>query len=166
MCYMQRGYDLTEHLASTLCGSTMNGTLVSIANSQEHDFVSRTLNPSGQYWIGLQTNRERGKFEWVDGSAVTFSQWDSYEPRLNETSDGRVCVSMKNKSGQFVWQAVNCNVFAKPICKGQYSMSLYLIVISNITVPPAIPLVAPSKAPLPTLSPGVSKLLAFHVGCQ
>ena len=118
MCYyVEPIFTLAKPSSPALC-SSIGGRLVSITSSREQDFISSLLNSSKEYWIGLEkSDKEDGKFQWSDESEFTFSQWDSYEPKLNKTSDDHDCVWMKNVSGEFVWQTVKCDKLRNMICK-------------------------------------------------
>ena len=58
--------------------------LVVIDDTEENKFLREKIETlkNGQYWIGLKANNRNDWFVWVDGSALTFEDWDksSKEP--------------------------------------------------------------------------------------
>lgn len=71
--------------ARDLCGA-VGGTLVSIANNTEANLVtSIAANPG---WIGLSHPAPTIPLRWEDGSALTFTNWNTNEP----TGGNQLCV--------------------------------------------------------------------------
>jgi len=63
------------------------GDLAVIESLEENQFITALLIPDGDYWIGLTQNLESpqysepgGGWEWIDGTALVYENWDSDEP--------------------------------------------------------------------------------------
>ncbi|PAV78432.1 hypothetical protein WR25_15186 isoform D [Diploscapter pachys] len=67
-----------------------------------------------EIYIGLTSlNETSGKYHWVDGSPLKYTNWKKGEP---DHPDKNKCVLMEIKSGE--WAAVNCVSRRLPmICK-------------------------------------------------
>jgi hypothetical protein len=130
--YIENEYAAVEFLVPGLCKQKYKeGQMISITSSQEQDFISRLLQPNKTYWIGLNNSDKTGMFKWSDKSAVMFSQWDVYEPKLDKASAHHVCVQIKSVSGKFVWQTVKCDIRLNFICKYKASTD----VVSSTSTP-------------------------------
>ena len=69
----------------------MGGNLVSINSEEEQEFIYETFienDTSGDIakWIGLTDSSIEGKWEWVDGSPFSYSNWNSNEPNDDKDS--------------------------------------------------------------------------------
>ena len=63
------------------------GDLAVIESLEENQFITALLIPDGDYWIGLTQNLKSpqysepdGGWEWIDGTALVYENWDSDEP--------------------------------------------------------------------------------------
>ncbi|KAI8493852.1 hypothetical protein Bbelb_281990 [Branchiostoma belcheri] len=85
-----------------------NAFLVSLYNSVHSDRA---------FWIGLHDQREEGRFEWVDGSALgPYNSWGMGEP--NDSGDGEDCVSYSEvESTENMWNDFDCNGLINFICQ-------------------------------------------------
>ncbi|XP_075131890.1 C-type lectin domain family 17, member A-like [Leptodactylus fuscus] len=54
-------------------------TLVSLTNKEQMDALKSTL-AKGHYWIGLRRAKEPEKWIWLDGSPLSYSNWNKGEP--------------------------------------------------------------------------------------
>ncbi|XP_057177781.1 CD209 antigen-like protein B isoform X1 [Triplophysa rosa] len=83
--------------------------LIIINNKEEQEFV---LNVTGgeEAWIGLSDSDEEGRWEWVDGSTLTYSFWGLREPNGGTREN---CVE-SYRSG---WNDNSCNKIKKWICE-------------------------------------------------
>lgn len=65
---------------------SLGGDLATVNSSEENAWiVSNCFGPAGaanvtRLWIGLTDTAQEGSFQWADGSAFTYSRWDSNEP--------------------------------------------------------------------------------------
>jgi len=55
------------------------GHLVTIRNQAEQDWLWKTFGPNA-YWIGFTDQRQEGKWEWISGEKVTYTNWAPGEP--------------------------------------------------------------------------------------
>ncbi|KAI8499349.1 hypothetical protein Bbelb_231130 [Branchiostoma belcheri] len=80
--------------------------------------ISKTPGKIYIYWIGLHDQREEGKFEWVDGSALgEYSPWSPGRPVVNHQ---RNCVSSYYyiRTHRAMWSDILCG-FKRPFfCQG------------------------------------------------
>jgi len=77
--YIKMDDKLTWHDAKSRC-EDMGGHLVAISSKEENTFV-KALTSGGKdmLWIGL-TSEKGGRFQWIDGKAISFSDWDKGQP--------------------------------------------------------------------------------------
>ncbi|XP_078697755.1 alpha-N-acetylgalactosamine-specific lectin-like [Branchiostoma floridae x Branchiostoma belcheri] len=79
-----------------------NAFLVPLYESVRHGWL---------FWIGLHDQREEGRFEWVDGSALgPYNSWGTGQPDGNWS--GEDCVYLKDK-----WNDYDCNRIINFICQ-------------------------------------------------
>ncbi|WP_036477316.1 LamG-like jellyroll fold domain-containing protein [Myxosarcina sp. GI1] len=60
--------------------AALGGNLVSINDESEQDWIESTFSHSEEFWIGYHDRNQEGVFEWIDGSAVGYTNWDENEP--------------------------------------------------------------------------------------
>ncbi|CAN9507209.1 unnamed protein product [Ophioblennius macclurei] len=99
---------------------------ITIRNRFEQAFINRLLmehvsDEKRFFWIGLQDANNTAEYRWVskDGSpsAVTYTNWDAYEP----ARDGS-CVIMSTVKPVGAWSTRNCTFFtAGTICRTDLS---------------------------------------------
>lgn len=69
------------------------------------------------FWIGLWNLNGSGSdlkmYEWMDGSAVTFSNWNQNEP--NGSYGEETCVSFAVGTGK-KWETTNCSDTKSLMC--------------------------------------------------
>ncbi|XP_078697455.1 uncharacterized protein LOC144925352 [Branchiostoma floridae x Branchiostoma belcheri] len=82
-CYKVFGKEETFDNAAAACRAD-GGTLAMPRDAGTNAFLSQLSDSVCRlclFWIGLHYQREEGKFEWVDGSALgPYSSWGSGEP--------------------------------------------------------------------------------------
>ncbi|XP_066554682.1 C-type mannose receptor 2 [Amia ocellicauda] len=93
-------------------------SLASIHTSEELDFLSQALgkmskNEGQQWWIGLYTNENDGRFRWSDKSVVDYVAWAPGKPR--PVSRDRKCVYMTAGRGE--WSDQKCSTDLPYVCK-------------------------------------------------
>jgi len=62
---------------------TQGGHLAAVGDAAENDFV-RSFGPG---WIGFHDKNVRQQFEWANGEAVTYQNWNSGEPNGGDTEN-------------------------------------------------------------------------------
>jgi len=89
--------------------------LVTIPDRATNDQVQALASDlrRGAAWIGLTDQRVEGSFEWVDGSALEWSNWAPFEP--NNLGRGEDCVQLYPWNGQ--WNDADCALQAPFICE-------------------------------------------------
>ncbi|XP_022108306.1 macrophage mannose receptor 1-like [Acanthaster planci] len=94
--------------------STIKALPVSIHSWDENNFIRmNALNElTGRFvWLGLVL--EQGRYSWMDGSLVDFTNWeDGEDPTLN---DGKKCVVMVPESNGR-WRRQDCSELAEVVC--------------------------------------------------
>ena len=59
-------------------------------------------------WIGANDQETEDSFEWVDGTAITYSNWQTDEPDNDGTAQH--CVIMVKEDGETkTWADVSCS---------------------------------------------------------
>jgi len=66
-------------LARTYCQSNSFGDLLVLNDSDEDNFIQSKTGGLA-HWIGFDDNATEGSFIWVDGSPVTYTNWNWGEP--------------------------------------------------------------------------------------
>ncbi|XP_071838886.1 uncharacterized protein [Apostichopus japonicus] len=78
------------------------------------ELVDRLRESNGIFWIGLNDIERAGFYQWVDGSTVTFTNWDLGQP---DNHDGR-CVGMAVGPNDFgEWDDQTCDSRYQAICQ-------------------------------------------------
>jgi hypothetical protein len=76
----------------------MGGHLVTINNQSEQDWLFSTfgswLGAPRALWTGFNDRPVEGRFEWISGDPVTFTNWAPGEPNNNATGEGEDCVAL------------------------------------------------------------------------
>ncbi|KAL9952320.1 hypothetical protein ACROYT_G039556 [Oculina patagonica] len=81
--------------AQKTCRS-LNSNLTSIHSAEENDFVRDKVTPlSEPVWIGLNNLKNNAVFEWDDGSDVSFTNWNPYEP--NNLGGSENCTELRSR---------------------------------------------------------------------
>ena len=93
------------HAARTWCEQIgQNSHLVKIESKAESDYLIGKFGDAYS-WIGATDGDEEGTFQWVDGSSVALSNWNTGEP--NNSKGKEDCVHIlgdhRNK-----WNDKNC----------------------------------------------------------
>ena len=58
----------------------LGGNLVTINNAAEEQWLKQTFGEGESFWLGLNDRAQEGRFEWVSGEAVSYTNWDPNEP--------------------------------------------------------------------------------------
>jgi len=71
----------------------LGGSLVIITNQAENDFLTRllrTTNAKRWVYIGASDRRKEGKWQWVNGQKVIYSNWDLQNAQPNNRTWNRL----------------------------------------------------------------------------
>ncbi|XP_073445050.1 C-type lectin domain family 4 member G-like [Dendrobates tinctorius] len=110
-CYYVSGQEISWDLAREECYK-MSSILVMIKDKTESESLKKLFSPGKKYWIGLRRDaKEVHVWKWLDGTQVTFTNWDVNEPNYHSSREH----CGETKSGP--WNDRNCidNLFY--ICK-------------------------------------------------
>jgi len=78
-CYLYENETKTWEAARRHC-IDLKADLVNIQSGEENDFISNFYS-GAVYWIGLRRNETNSdSFVWTDGTAMTYSNWQSGQP--------------------------------------------------------------------------------------
>ncbi len=59
---------------------SLGGNLVTINNAAEENWIRQTFGRNEGFWIGLSDKDQEGTFKWVNGEALTYTNWAPNEP--------------------------------------------------------------------------------------
>jgi len=59
---------------------SLGGNLVTVNDAAENQFLVNTFGGTEQLWIGLTDEVNEGQFKWVNGEAVTYTNWIGGQP--------------------------------------------------------------------------------------
>ena len=85
---------------------------MSIHSAQENEFV-RSLLGNKDVFVGFSDSDVEATFVWVDGSTVTYTNWDTGEP--NDDNGMGDCVIVLRTSGK--WNDTPCIMWYEFMCK-------------------------------------------------
>ena len=97
--------------AELACTSAGYDGLASLTSAAEETHVVNLLIATGgannqQPWLGLTDQSSPGTFAWTDGSAVSYSNWDTGQP--DSGGSGGDCAILDYSSGASAWDDVSC----------------------------------------------------------
>ena len=117
-------HDLTWNEANACCLSVFNGYLATITSlSQNTEILTAIGQSSGSSkWIGwydpFETN-DPNQWQWFDGTAVTYTKWNSGQPNGNEFC-GRLSLNTN-------WFDAPCSSPSDFVCNVNQGMYLCII---------------------------------------
>ena len=85
--------------------TALGGHLVVISSAAENSFVATAAG--GRAWIGLDDVDSEGKFNWVTGEAVSYSNWANNEPNNDLGIEDYVEI---NRFGPGLWNDLPVNI--------------------------------------------------------
>ncbi|CAH1775812.1 unnamed protein product [Owenia fusiformis] len=97
--------------------SRSGGDLLSITSDEENQFVYNHLTHSAtsqSVWTGLFKSID-GNFQWPNGEAVSYTNWNDGEPSGTDGTAEENCVEIYAGSGK--WNDVSCDVRRGFVCK-------------------------------------------------
>ncbi|NXS55163.1 MRC1 protein, partial [Brachypteracias leptosomus] len=134
-CYLVGHTSVTFSEAKKTCERS-SGYLTSIGDRYEQAYLTSLVGLSSEkyFWIGLSDTEEQGKFKWVTGEGVLYTNWNSAMPGREAS-----CVALRTGNAAGLWDVQNCEVKAKFLCKK---------VAEKITLPLAPETTSDFKCPL------------------
>uniref|UniRef100_A0A8C7HF52 Mannose receptor C-type 2 n=1 Tax=Oncorhynchus kisutch TaxID=8019 RepID=A0A8C7HF52_ONCKI len=121
-CYWVGEEQVTFEEGRKACAGS-GATLITIANRFEQAFVnSLVFGRSGDsFWIALLDQNSPGKFHWLSGDEVTYTNWNRDQP--GNIKGG--CVTMETGYATGLWEVKDCaSARAKFICRLNQDTSL------------------------------------------
>ncbi|XP_056605468.1 FRAS1-related extracellular matrix protein 1a [Triplophysa dalaica] len=88
--------------AARACRESFNGNLVSILSKADMDWLW-DFGVRKPFWIGLNDRESKGRWEWVGGEPVTYTNWRRNPPKKMKGTRKCVLVWRKTK-----WQMRDC----------------------------------------------------------
>ncbi|XP_062272741.1 asialoglycoprotein receptor-like 1 [Scomber scombrus] len=120
-CYLLSRAAATWRKAEEQCRRD-GAHLVVLNNVEEVDYISKIVDISVNYWIGLVERDHEDHWSWVDGTDFTSTQafWDDGQPdnwdyRENGEDCGQLHASEKRK--RKLWNDADCNLPYRFICE-------------------------------------------------
>uniref|UniRef100_A0A7N6AQA1 Mannose receptor, C type 2 n=1 Tax=Anabas testudineus TaxID=64144 RepID=A0A7N6AQA1_ANATE len=98
--------------AQRIC-SWFDSSLASVHSSDEEAFLASTLRKSDNWWLGLYTYENDGRFHWSDHSVLNYVSWALGKP--HPLSRDRRCVYIAASKGD--WADQKCHSDLPYICK-------------------------------------------------
>ncbi|XP_054750997.2 macrophage mannose receptor 1-like [Lytechinus pictus] len=97
----------------------MGGDMASFQTSAEEQYIVSGFTPQDAdnffgFWIGLNDINQEGAWQWSDGSAVIYVNWETGEP--NDHSGSEECTEMFLNPGRR-WNDIPCYALRSWICK-------------------------------------------------
>ncbi|GFS11092.1 mannose-binding protein C [Elysia marginata] len=112
-CYKLYEVRRNYSAAAADCAS-MSGTLTTVKDKEEQEFVNSLKGSVDTIWVGLTDSITEGTFRWTDGTRASYTNWAAGEPN-DLTSAGEHCVQML-ENGK--WADKNCvSDISKYMCK-------------------------------------------------
>ena len=104
-CY--RAFEVSDGInwldAQSSC-AVWGGDLTSITTERENNLLYTAISDTvSNCWIGLYERDGDGVYQWVDGTALSYTNWAANEPNAPTTDD---CVEM-NSNGN--WTNLDCD---------------------------------------------------------
>ncbi|XDV17566.1 hypothetical protein PO909_023405 [Leuciscus waleckii] len=93
----------TWSAAVRACRESFNGNLVSVLSKGDMDWLW-DFSERKPFWIGLNDRESKGRWEWVGGEPVTYTNWRRSPPK-NRKKGTRKCVLVWRKTK---WQMRDC----------------------------------------------------------
>uniref|UniRef100_A0A3P8YM94 Mannose receptor, C type 2 n=1 Tax=Esox lucius TaxID=8010 RepID=A0A3P8YM94_ESOLU len=121
-CYWVGEEQVTFEEGRKACAGS-GATLVTITNRFEQAFVNSLLfGRSGEsFWIALLDQNSPGKFHWISGDEVAYTNWNRDQPGTIKGG----CVTMATGSALGLWEVKDCVTSrAKFICRLNQDTSL------------------------------------------
>ena len=98
-------YGIAWHAASD-ASESQGWYLATIGSEAENDFVKSLLGmrPNlSQYWLGATDEESEGDFQWVDGTAFSYTDWFGGEPNNNNGFSEEDFLTLDVRGGTWGW---------------------------------------------------------------
>ena len=105
--------EMTYNAAKTQCES--DGSFLAIPRSETENYYIADLIPNSNIWIGINDIDQEGLFVAVDGSNITYTNWDSGEPNNEGSAHNEDAVHIYTDRDwvgshrQHTWNDINVN---------------------------------------------------------
>ncbi|XP_040850036.1 lithostathine-1-alpha-like [Ochotona curzoniae] len=117
-CYFHYQFSETWTDADLFCQNMHSGSLVSVVNQAEGDFVASLVKESGtsdsKVWIGLYDPNKNRRWRWSSGSLYSYQAWAVGSPA---TTNPGYCVVLTSDSGYKKWKDYSCDKKRSFVCK-------------------------------------------------
>lgn len=103
--YKIYSHGLTWNQAKVVCES-LGGALATIKNVLDGELIEKmvkTMNAPNNYWIGLREFEPEVSFRWIDGSPLTYTNWNAGEPNFDAAEN---CAFLRKDTLQ--WSISSC----------------------------------------------------------
>ncbi|XP_022534044.2 FRAS1-related extracellular matrix protein 1a isoform X1 [Astyanax mexicanus] len=107
-CYMSPEIKATWSEAARTCRESFQANLVSVVSKADMDWLW-DFNERKPFWIGLNDREGKGRWEWVGGEPVTYTNWRQSPPRTRKKGNKK-CVLVWKKTK---WQIRDCKTGRK-----------------------------------------------------
>ena len=84
-----------------------DGSFLAIPRSQAEDDFIKSLSPNKDIWIGINDIEQEGSFVGVDGSEISWTNWDSNQPDGGTNENGVAISGFSSDNGRWYDFAVN-----------------------------------------------------------
>ncbi|XP_035219428.1 macrophage mannose receptor 1-like isoform X2 [Stegodyphus dumicola] len=111
-CYWNSDVILNWYEARTYCQGFGGDLLTYHTKSEESQIILSSKENYTDHWFGLLRWRDDGKFRWVDGSPVTYTNWKVDEPRVE--METHFCVKYSEDSE--TWMLDYCGKRKRFLC--------------------------------------------------
>ncbi|XP_070548201.1 uncharacterized protein [Ptychodera flava] len=98
-----KAYDNCHHIG---------GRLAIIRDASVNNYINAFTNAA--VWIGLNDRSSEGHWEWIDGTPVNYTNWNTGEPN-NQTGKENCGQMQKGTGGQ--WSDAHCSKFSGFVCE-------------------------------------------------
>ncbi len=112
-CYLFYSDAMSWNAAEEYC-QTRGGHLATISDAAENGALYNiAYHNGGSIWIGFSDETEEGSYYWTDGSPVTYTNWNTWEPNGWESEN---CSQLLN-TGR--WNDLRCDTRTPFVCEVQ-----------------------------------------------
>jgi len=105
--------------ANAMCDEGGYDGLASVLDNGANTFIG-ALSDGGSSWIGLSDSAAEGSWVWVDGSSLTYANWNSGEP--NGATDSEDCLEFigPNHTNYLLWNDAPCDLVRNTMCSKRF----------------------------------------------
>ena len=93
--------------------SAAGGSFASVTNSSEKGEMEEASGLS-TVWLGGSWAEDAQEWQWADGAAWNYTNWDSGYPRANSKE---TCLTSLEESGKFMWRHQECSMVTSYVCR-------------------------------------------------